>query len=139
MRIIKDPDEKRRGFAVAIESFKVELRNLIINPRFLILIIILHVACFACRYSIPHFINISVLGEIGETAYSYNWWQTFCYTSIHKMATELIPIPGSAGVSELLYYSLFRNAYVGNLPEERIQAYTVASQILWRVITFHVP
>lgn len=140
MKIIKNPDEKRRSFAVAIESFKVELKNLVINPRFLILIIICHIACFVCRYTIPHFINQAVLGDSVQ-AYRYTWWDTFCYTSIHKMATELIPIPGSAGVSELLYFSLFKEAYLisGGVTQETISAYTNASQILWRVITFHAP
>lgn len=137
MRIVKDPDLTRRRLSVQIDSFKVELKNLFINPRFLILIIILNVACFFLRYSIPYFINISIIGSSAEaiSAYQYNLWDTVCLTSIHKMATELIPIPGSAGISEAFYATLFVPAY--NL--ENPSAYATASQILWRVITFHVP
>lgn len=153
MKIVKKPDEARKNLAVSIDSFKVELKNLLINPRFLILIVILHVGCFALRYSIPHFINQSVLGTTltQAGAYKYTWWDTFCYTSIHKMATELIPIPGAAGVSELFYYSVFREAfdntvllanYVGATSEDInqiIKTFTNLSQVLWRVVTFHVP
>ena len=139
IKIIKNPDESRRSFAVAIDSFKVELKNLLINPRFLILIIILHILCFACRYSIPYFINIAVLGEGASVTYNYTWWDTFCFTSIHKMATELIPIPGAAGISEAFYYTVFQAAYSGASSADQIKAYTITAQILWRVITFYVP
>lgn len=138
IKILKKPEESRRSFAVAIESFKVELKNLLVNPRFLVLIIVLHIACFVCRYTIPYFINIAVLGNAPVATYTYNWWDTFCFTSIHKMATELIPIPGSAGVSEAFYYSVFQAAYSG-VEEAQIKSYTITAQILWRVITFYVP
>ena len=149
IKIIKKPDETRRSFAVAIDSFKVELKNLLVNPRFLILIVLLHIACFACRYTIPYFINQSVLGDMATSSFNfaYNWWDTFCFTSIHKMATELIPIPGAAGVSELFYVSVFEAAYqlkegvVMDLEVKTaaIRSYIIASQILWRVVTFYVP
>ena len=149
MKIVKNPDETRRSFAVAIDSFKVELKNLLINPRFLILIVVLHSACFLCRYSIPYFINNAVLGQnvidgviVSETGvmYNYSWWDTFCFASIHKMATELIPIPGSAGISEAFYYTVFNAAYTGGENNDAIiKGYTLTSQLLWRVITFYVP
>ena len=150
IKLVKNPDETRRSLAVSIDSFKVELKNLLVNPKFLILIVILHFACFACRYSIPYFINQAVLGDLTTSSltYTYTWWDNFCYTSIHKMATELIPIPGAAGVSELFYVTVFEAAYSFKDPniimeaaekKKLISSYIMASQILWRVVTFYVP
>lgn len=139
LRIVKDKDATRRRFSVQIESFKIELRNLFINPRFLILIIILHFVSFGFRFAVPYFMNISIIGSDVAT-YNYNLWDTMCLTSIHKMATELIPIPGSAGIAEAFYSTLFSPGYsVGEGGVGSPASYTAAAQIIWRTVTFHIP
>jgi hypothetical protein len=52
-------------------------------------------------------------------------------TSFHQMCTGLIPLPGSAGVSELFYTYLFSSMFLG-------EGVLNSSQILWRTATFHV-
>jgi hypothetical protein len=55
------------------------------------------------------------------------------------MATELIPIPGAAGISEAFYVVVFGPSYNILDPNKTLPSIIQASQILWRVITFHVP
>lgn len=138
IRIIKDPDASRRRFSVQLESFKIELKNLFINPRFLILIVLLHFGSFLLRYSVPYFINESVINTVDTGTYIYSWWDTVCLTSIHKMATELIPIPGSAGVAEAFYATLFSPGF-NVVDGTTASSFAAASQIIWRTITFHFP
>jgi hypothetical protein len=52
-------------------------------------------------------------------------------TSFHQMCTGLIPLPGSAGISELFYEYLFAGMFLG-------QGVLQSSQILWRTATFHI-
>ena len=47
------------------------------------------------------------------------------------MATGLIPLPGSAGVSEYFFNIMFANFFVS-------QQVTSAAQIIWRFSSFHV-
>ena len=46
------------------------------------------------------------------------------------MMAGLIPIPGTAGVSEYFFNTIFANFYVS-------QPVTTAAQIIWRVATYH--
>ena len=52
--------------------------------------------------------------------------------SFHQMVTGIIPLPGSAGVSELFYNYVFFNFFGGD------SSLISASMILWRTATFHI-
>lgn len=136
IKIIKNPDETRRKFGVQIESYKIELKNLVLNPRFLILIVLLQVGVLFLRFTIPYFTNIAVVGNAASgISYNTNYIDTVLFTCIQKMSTELIPIPGGAGVSEFFFYQLFAGSFSG----ENSYIYTNATQLIWRTITFHIP
>ena len=67
-------------------------------------------------------------------------------SAFHQMITGLIPLPGSAGVSELFFNAVFNGFYVetqavvnGSLVITRnASSNIVAAQILWRVATYHL-
>ncbi|MEG0978343.1 MAG: lysylphosphatidylglycerol synthase transmembrane domain-containing protein [Bacilli bacterium] len=142
MHIVKKPDETRRRLAVQVESFKIELKSLFTNPVFLLVIVLLTAFSFCIKYITPYFLNIAVLHgtQYAPTDYTYDWAQTLSLASFHKMVTELIPIPGGAGVSEWFYYVLFSKGYSPKIIEGGDAALFVNSaQILWRSITFYVP
>lgn len=141
IHIVKNVDETRRRFAVQVESFKLELKSLLSNPIFLFVIIFLQVASFAAKYFIPYFLSISVMNGTGFGAaeFLYDPLKTLSLASFHKMVTELIPIPGGAGVSEYFYYVLFKPGYKDVISPEQVNIFVNSSQIIWRSITFYFP
>ena len=141
IHIIKDPERSRRKLSVQVDSFKIELKNLFANPRFLILIIILNFASLALRYVMPYFLNIAVIGDVvaENVSYNYDIFDTITLTSIHKLITELIPIPGGAGISEYFYYQFFISGYQVTGNGDMVPGMLSTAQILWRTITFHIP
>jgi uncharacterized protein (TIRG00374 family) len=148
LRIIKNPDKLRESLRIQVENFKVELRRLQSNIPVTLLMILLFVLLLTCRFSIPWFAGGALNGYgavyefnngswefVRQTTGDYTFASFFdsCFLSaFHQMVTGLIPIPGSAGVSELFFALIFQNYY--SKPE-----YIAAAQIIWRVATFHLP
>ena len=133
IHIIKNPDKTRENLRVQVENFKIELRRLQANIPVVILQIILFLALLFSRYCIPYFAGKALHGFGDSAAFDFGSMMEASFLSaFHQMVTGLIPIPGSAGVSELFYYYLFNN-YFGNN-----EAVVSATQILWRTATFHV-
>lgn len=135
IRIIKNPDKTRENLRVQVENFKIELRRLQANVPVVILQIVMFLLLIFMRNCIPYFAGLS-LRAFGEGA-SFNprlMMDAAFLSSFHQMVTGLIPIPGSAGVSELFYYFLFYNFFDGVSQPQIVPA----TQILWRFATFHV-
>ncbi len=134
MRIIKNPDKARESLRVQVENFKIELKHLAYNVPVLITQVIFYLCILFIRNSIPYFSAMAVhaTGPFFENGFSFvNMIHTCFLTSFHQMCTGLIPLPGSAGVSELFYEYLFAGIFLGN-------GVLQSSQILWRTATFHI-
>lgn len=140
IHILKKPDETRESLRVQVENFKIELRRLQSNVPVLILLFSLFTILLFVRFSIPYFCGMA-MHAWGEEApfvfYSFDqsvpsMMRASFYTSFHQMVTGLIPLPGSAGVSELFYNLIFQPFFANNYTS------TVATQILWRFATFHL-
>lgn len=141
IRLIKNPDKTRENLRVQVENFKIELRRLQSNIPVLILQFVLLLSMIFVRCSIPYFAGLS-LKAWGEGV-GFDVGQMFhasFLSSFHQMVTGLMPLPGSAGVSELFYAYLFHDFYeFGRLPTAPDLGATIAStQILWRTVTFHL-
>ena len=140
IRILKKPDEARESLRVQVENFKIELRRLQSNIPVLVLLLNLFFILLVLRFSIPYFCGLA-MHAWGSDAhfvfYSFDleipsMLRASFYTSFHQMVTGLIPLPGSAGVSELFYNLVFQPFFAGSFP------ITIATQILWRTATFHL-
>ncbi|HBM70300.1 MAG TPA: hypothetical protein DEF61_04570 [Firmicutes bacterium] len=134
IKLIKKPDRTRENLRVHVENFKIELRRLQSNVPIVILQLILFSIMIFLRNSVPYIAGLA-LHSFGETA-SFDiklFFDSAFLSSFHQMVTGLIPLPGSAGVSELFYQFLFYNFFNGN------QAYISSTLILWRTATFHIP
>ncbi len=133
IRILRNPDKTRESLRVQVENFKLELRRLQANVPVLILQTLLFVSIIFIRNSIPYFSGLALhaWGE-GVEFNALNMMHASFLGSFHQMVTGLIPLPGSAGVSELFYYYLFFDFFQKN------PAATAATQILWRTATFHL-
>lgn len=140
IRILKKPDETRESLRVQVENFKIELRRLQSNIPVLILLLFLFLVLLFLRFSIPYFCGLAMHAwgeEQHFVFYSFDqnapsMLRASFYTSFHQMVTGLIPLPGSAGVSELFYSLLFQPFFGDNT------AITSATQLLWRFATFHL-
>ena len=103
IKIIKDPDKSRENWRTQIENFKIENRRLFTNIPFTILIALIFVISMSIKFSIPYFVGLAM----GNQSTCASFWDAIFLSNYHQMATGLIPVPGSAGVSEFVFNSLF--------------------------------
>ena len=147
IRIVRDPDKTRERLRVQVENFKIEFRRLWSNIPFTILVTVLFVLLFVVRFSMPFFAG-KALGNQGTGAsWETGFWDSVFLSNYHQMVTGLIPIPGSAGVSEYFFTQLFvdtNNPEAGfyylseggvNLSNDLCSS----ALLLWRTTTFTIP
>lgn len=158
LRLIKNPDEKRESLRIQVENFKIELRRLLSNIPVLLLVLICYTLILIIRFSIPFFAGLALDGfglrtnmdgtlvtqavlingvNVQQPVMSVggnnieSFWRAVFLSSYHQMTTGLLPLPGSAGVSEYFFNIMFGNYY--SSPQ-----IVSAAQIIWRFSTFHV-
>ena len=156
IKLVKNPDKQRENLRIQVENFKIEFRRLSTNVPFLILVVVSFSAYMIIKFSIPYFVGKA----LGNQSPSASFWDCFFLSNYHQMITGLIPIPGSAGISEFVFYNLFLNekdlahgffcVYVQKLSvetgelvnEPNLVASTTlarASLLVWRSSTFVIP
>ncbi|MFA5422085.1 MAG: lysylphosphatidylglycerol synthase transmembrane domain-containing protein [Bacilli bacterium] len=133
-KIVKNPDNARESLRIQVENFKIELRRLQSNIPVTTLIIFLFAISLISKYSIPWLAGIALNAYnptvTGAVSYS-GFWDGVFLSSYHQMITGLIPLPGSAGVSEYFFLIIFNGFF-------DTYSNTVAAQIIWRTSTFHI-
>jgi len=144
IRLVKNPDKMRENLRVSVENFKIEMRRLATNIPFTILIAICFSLFIMVNYSVPYFVGQSLHNE----SLNASIWDSIWLSNYHQMVTGLIPIPGGAGVSEIVFDQLFcfnpgdSNCffYIGgaNAVEDSL-GLAKTSLLIWRAITFTVP
>ncbi len=146
IKIVKDPDKTRENLRIQVENFKIEFRRLSTNIPFLILVVVSFTAYIILKFCIPYFVGKALHNE--STVASF--WDCIFLSNYHQMITGLIPIPGSAGVSEFVFYNLFLNEaspekgfftiFVDGIAnKEASRTLCRASLLIWRSSTFVVP
>ena len=105
LKIVKNPDKTRENLRIQVENFKIEFRRLSTNIPFLLLVVISFTAYMCLKFCIPYFVGLA-LGNQSDVA---SFWDCIFLSNYHQMITGLIPVPGSAGVSEFVFYNLFMN------------------------------
>lgn len=105
LHLVKNPDKSRENLRIQVENFKVELRRMFSNIPFTILVFILFFFYMTIKFSIPYFVGQSLHNQSTVS----NFWDAVFLANYHQMVTGLIPIPGSAGASELFFFQLFMN------------------------------
>ena len=128
IRLVKHPDRTRESLRIQVENFKIELRRLMSNIPVLILQLFLFLVMLLLRNSVPYFSGLSI------GAYSFSFPQlvhSIFLAAFHQMVTGLIPLPGSAGVSEFFFNALFSTMIADS-------TLLASAQIIWRTATFHL-
>lgn len=151
IKLVKDKDKTRENLRIQVENFKIEFRRLWTNIPFFILVAVCFALYMTLKFSIPYFCGLALGSE--HTGINYFWDSVFL-GNYHQMITGLIPLPGSAGVSEYFFTKLFYNEaipeegffYISTLtPGEKVPyssatySMTVSALLLWRSITFIIP
>lgn len=134
IHLVKDKDTAVENLRVQVENFKIELRRLLSNIPFTILISVLYFFVLSFLFAVPFFVS-KALGSDVQLTWDGIWTSIFM-SNFHQMVTGLIPIPGSAGVSELFFYQLFDKEFFG--PVNGVST-TAAGQLIWRTLTFTLP
>ncbi|MGI6675480.1 MAG: lysylphosphatidylglycerol synthase transmembrane domain-containing protein [Bacilli bacterium] len=104
LKLIRNPEEKRKKLMLSTENFRIELRRLQSNIPASLLIMFLFVVRFFLLYSIPYFV-IVMLDPSFTTQPIY--LQTVVSNSFLQMVTGLFPLPGAAGFTEYFFERLF--------------------------------
>ena len=148
LRIVKKPDKMRENLRIQVENFKIEFRRLWTNIPFFILVAVSFAAYMTLKFSIPYFCGLALGSEHQGIKY---FWDSVFLGNYHQMITGLIPLPGSAGISEYFFVKLFYNEtipsegffYISNLENNfsntTSYSLTVSALLLWRSITFIFP
>ena len=145
IKLVKNPDKTRENLRIQVENFKIEFRRLSTNVPFLLLVVISFVAYMFVKFSIPFFVG-KALGNHDAASFM----DCIFLSNYHQMVTGLIPIPGSAGISEFVFYNLFMTknnlaggffcAYVDGVPDlKATETLTRSALLLWRSSTFVIP
>jgi len=143
LKIIKNPEKAQENLRVSVENYKIELKRLHSNIPVTVCIVFLYLLLLFIRDSIPYFSGLA-LNAYQDNTFSFEKMVDASFLgAFHQMITGLLPLPGSAGVSEYFFEILFYNFYGPTVDELgntlRSASVNVASaQILWRVITFHL-
>lgn len=140
LHLIKKPDETRLNVNTQVENFRIEFRRLQSNIPFTILVSILTFLALTIVDSYPFICGLALNGfKEFETTNEiiHKLFLSIVYTNFHQMITGLIPLPGSSGISEYVFYLLF-NSYF-NAENFESSGGTNAVMLLWRFMTFHIP
>jgi len=127
LRIIKHPDVVKSNLQAQIENFRIELRRLQSNIPVTVVLFLLFMFRYLIIYSLPMIVAMS----FPTITINGTMWDGIFMTSYLFVITNLAPLPGSAGVSELFFSHLFQSIFGS-------YAATLAPQLVWRSITFYL-
>lgn len=155
LKLVKKPEKVRENLRTEVENFKIEMRRIFTNIPFAILIFSLFFWLLTFKYSLPFFVG-EALGNESQVG---GFWDSAFIGNYHHLITHVIPIPGSAGISELFFNTLFvtsNNATATNsfffkavydsagiidqnATNIASQELTTAATILWRIVSYLLP
>jgi hypothetical protein len=132
-----------------VENFKIEFRRLSTNVPFLLLVVVSFSIYMIIKFSIPFFVG-KALGNQSPVPDIKAFWDCIFLSNYHQMITGLIPVHGSAGISEFVFYNLFLNEakldtgffcmFVDGEPDlASSRALARAALLVWRSSTFVIP
>ena len=133
LHLIKDLEASRGRLDESKVNFRNNLKSLLTNLKTLLVCALMFFIYITISYSVPYIAGLS----LSNTSTYANYWDSVFLSNVHQMATCIIPIPGSSGVSELFFYYLF-------YPEVGPKFYSSeeiaqASLLLWRSLMFIIP
>ncbi len=148
IKLLKNPNKTRENLRIQVENFKIELRRLLGNIPVTVLIFLLLTVMLLLRFSVPYFAGLALNAYGDGVGFDIvTMFDSIFRSAFHQMVTGLLPIPGSAGVSELFFNTVFGgffHATVTTLSSGEVQLVRsvnenmMAAQLLWRIATFYL-
>ena len=148
IKIVKKPDKMRENLRIQVENFKIEFRRLSTNIPFLLLVVLSFSIYMVTKFCIPYFVGLA----LGNESNAATFWDCIFLSNYHQMITGLVPIPGSAGVSEFVFYNLFMANednletgffcvydMLGDPDFEATSTLCRSALLVWRSSTFVIP
>lgn len=140
IRLVKNVEEKKESVRLQIENYRIELRRLRSNIPFTILVFTLTFISIVVGNLYPLLSGLTLNGFSGLEDVNYFQKIVDCvsFSNFHQMVTGLIPIPGTAGISEYVFDRLFgaNSSYFSQGFYNLGGASLVL--LLWRFITFYL-
>ena len=149
MHIIKNPDKSRDSLRISVENFKLELRRLLTNIPFTILVLVFFFIYFTFLFSLPFFTGLALHNQTPPSMQLF--WDSIFLSNYHQMVTGLIPLPGAAGISEYFFVKVFVNFndpatgffYIAGATlketQELSSSLCSAALLIWRTFSFTLP
>lgn len=140
LRIIKHPEEKTQSIRIQVENYRIELRRLQSNIPFTILIFILtFINLIICQLS-PFFSGLALNAfNLSDINVPLKMYDCVVSLSFHQMISGLIPLPGSAGISEIVFGILFGPSSEYFSQEFYSKGGLNILLLVWRFGTFYIP
>ena len=133
LHLIKDLEASRESLDVSKVNFRNNLKLLLKHIPTLLVTALMFFIYITISYSVPYIVGLS----LNNTSTYANFWDSVLLSNFHQMVTCILPIPGSSGISELFFYSLF---YPTNGPKfYSTDEIARASLLLWRSLVFIIP
>lgn len=126
LHIVKNKQKTLNTWAVQVEGFTKEIKELKHEKKMIIKTVIWNIIRMTVQFSLPFFIAHA----IGINVAADKFVDSLALASFVLMANAFIPIPGASGGTELVFTQLFKHL-VGSLKASSIM-------ILWRLSTFHI-
>lgn len=138
--LIKNPEEKTKSIKIQVENYRIELRRLQSNIPFTILIILLCATNLIITQLAPFFSGLALNAfDLNNLNVGSKMYDCIVSLNFHQMITGLIPLPGSAGVSEIVFGILFGSSSNYFASEFYSKGGLNILLLVWRFGTFYIP
>lgn len=128
IKLIRNPEQRKKKLIISTENFRIELRRLSSNIPATIAILVLFIFKFICLYSTSYVVGVMLDPTLATPSI---YFASLTRTSFLQMVIGIVPIPGGAGVTEYLYEVMFLPIFNNEI------GLTRAIQIIWRFATFY--
>lgn len=140
IRLVKNPDEKRKNIRIQVENYRIELRRLQSNIPFTTLVVFLMFLNLVISQLSPFFSGLALNAfDLSSINVAQKIYDCVVFCNFHQMVTGLIPLPGSAGISEIVFASLFGSSSNYYSQDFYLHGGLNIILLVWRFGTFYIP
>ncbi len=109
MHIVKSYEERMEKLERSLSDYAVCTQTFRSHPLAQVKCLAYNILQRASVFAIPYFIYLGFGGNAGE------FFSIFCIQIVSAITVSTLPLPGSVGVSELIFISLYSNFYAKDM------------------------
>ncbi len=130
MKIVKNPSERRKSWALQFATYRVEMKRLSKHWGLVILSVATNVIKQVCMCALPYLVFWSLGAEISQLGFG----TSFSAVGYLNLVSSVITI----GAPEVGFQSVFNSLFV-QVGVTGYSNYVSAANFIWRIITFYLP